>query len=116
MQTSRFAVALLSVCLIGACASTASRRSDAGPGWSRATVVEVGDRTSLGEFVEDDCRRTLEREPDGSASYARVRYFIGRHAHTRIVRVPDDVQVAEDDQVYVNLKRCTAALMKSLPD
>ena len=111
MRPPRFAIAFLYVVLLGACASNGPRLPESGPGWSLATVVEVGDRTSLGEFREDDCRKTLERESDDTASYARVRYFIGRHTHTRIVRVPGDVQVVEDEPVYVNLKRCTDALV-----
>lgn len=104
----RHAFATMSI-LLAACATTTTDATVAEPGWRKGTVLTVGVADSLGPPIDGDCREQAGPEGDPNRRYVEVQYFVGRHAHLRIVPIDDALHVVAGDTVYFRSFGCVDA-------
>ena len=94
-----------------AATSAAGNATDPG-GWRRGRVVQVGDAASLEAIDDGDCRHRDEADRPLDGRYVEVQYFVGRHAHLRIVPLVDGAQVVAGDTVYFKAGSCIEAVVR----
>jgi len=82
---------------------------EAGPGWRRGTVVQVGNADSLGAPSDGDCRQRDDADRSPDTRYVEVQFFSGRHAHLRIVPIATDTSVVVGDTIYFRSTGCAPA-------
>ena len=108
----RNALAGVMTVVLAACSATpVLDATGPGPGWRKGVVVQVGDRDSLGPPVDSDCRLREDANAGSNEKrrYVEVQYFVGRHAHLRIVPIDDGTRVAAGDPVFFRSFGCVAA-------
>ncbi len=82
-------------------------RYDYKDGWRKGAVVELGTAESIPHVPRVDCRNETNL-------LLRVQYAYVKSRHTtdflnsRVVPVPDDIQLSLRDQVLVNMQKCSA--------
>ena len=105
----RRACSIVMVGLLAACST--STPTDAAPvvGWHKGIVVQAGNRDSLGPPIDNDCREHARPDADARQPYVEVRYFVGRHAHLRIVPIDAALEVAAGDAIWFRSFGCVGA-------
>lgn len=104
--------AVLAALLVSACASSAPDGTAIRPGWKSGVVTEVGSAARFGPLEAGDCRKGVDGDGLDGRRYAAVQYFSGRHAHSRVLPVPENLDLAEGDAVQLKIGGCEGALSR----
>ena len=98
---------ILMIVTLAACATPPG--APAGLGWRKGVVLRTGDRDAFGPPIDSDCRTQTRPDADPLQRYVEVRYFVGRHAHLRIVPLDDARPVVEGDPIWFRAIGCGPA-------
>jgi len=114
-MTRTFPLLIGAVMSLAACGAT-SNDPTGNPidqiGWRRGIVLQVGDAATLGPIDSGDCRQREHGAAPVDGRYVEVQYFVGRHAHLRIVPLVDGAHVAPGDAVYFKPGSCADAVVR----
>ncbi len=104
--------------LITACTTGPQVTADAyAKGWRRAQIVAVGEEQLAVPSSKEDCRKTVGADSRYDR-FALASYSYGGNPNLRakrIVAIPNQVDVAVGDWVYVSITDCRLALKKVDP-
>jgi hypothetical protein len=98
------------VASLAACGTTSSNQAGT-TGWHRGLVVKAGDAASLDAIDGGDCRRRAEVGASPEGRYVEIQFFVGRHAHLRIVPLAEGAHVVPGDAVYFKPGSCSEAVI-----
>ena len=107
MRRVRLAVVSMVTMIVSACGSTDVRPAEPpGAGERSGIVVDIGPVPDFTRMDDEACSRFAAADREPARRYATVRFFVGRHAHTRQLPLADRSAVQVGDRVVFQGSGC----------
>jgi hypothetical protein len=113
-SASLFSLAVL-LTLLSGCAPLYEGKYAFADGWRKGRSVKISDAAAVPRPGYWQCLRQAPPGAQAKAPYAIVRYSGFGRARQRLVPVHRDLELRENEAVYVNLGRCEDAIVIAAP-